>query len=121
MDLYIYGAGKRGTKYGEMLAEKGIHFKGFIDKRAHEEIVEVKGYPVISYEEFIKKPEKKEVIISVQDMDIRSVIEQKLSNDNIPIILVSDLLEKEKDVVVKNRNLAANYHIGQMDDYFDNA
>lgn len=121
MDLYIYGAGKRGTKYGEMLVEKGIHFKGYIDKRAHEEIVEVKGYPVISYEEFIKKPEKKEVIISVQDMDIRSVIEQKLSNDNIPIILVSDLLEKEKDVVVKNRNLAANYHIGQMDDYFDNA
>lgn len=121
MNLYIYGAGKRGAKYGELLTQKGIPFKSFIDQRAHEEILEVNGYPVISYKEFIQIPGQKEVIISMQDMDIRSEVEQKLSNDNIPIILISDLLEEEKDVVSKNRNLAADYHISQMDDYFDNA
>lgn len=121
MNLYIYGAGKRGVKYGELLAEKGIPFKGFVDKRAHMEILEIKGQPVISYEEFIQIPGKKEVIISMQDMNIRSEVEQKLSNDNIPTILISDLLEKEKDVVSKNRNLVADYHVNLMDDYFDSA
>lgn len=121
MDLYIYGAGKRGVNYGELLIEKGIHFKGFIDKKAHEGMREIKGHPVISYEEFIQCPGKKEAIISMIDMGIRSEVEKQLSYDNIPIILISDLLEKEEDVVVKNRNLVANYHIKQMDDYFDSA
>lgn len=121
MDLYIYGAGKREIHYGELLREKHIPFKGFIDRKAYEGIEAIDGYPIISYEEFIKKTGEKEVIISMIDTDIRSEVEKQLLNDNIPIILIADLLEKEKDMVARNRNLAADYHISKMEDYFDNA
>jgi len=121
MNLYIYGAGICGIKDKKLLEENRIPFKGFIDRKANEGMREVEGYPVISYEEFLEKHGEKEVIISMIDTDIREKVEKTLLDDNIPTILMTDLLETEKDVVVKNRNFIADYHISAMENYYERA
>ncbi len=121
MDLYIYGAGICGIKDKILLEKNNIPFKGFIDRKAYEGMREMEGYPVVSYEEFLEKPGEKEVIISMIGTDIREEVEKKLSDDNISTVLITDLLETEKDEVAKNRKFIADYHVSTMDNYFDSA
>jgi len=121
MNLYIYGAGCCGIKDKKLLEKNCIPFKGFIDRKAYEGMREIEGYPVVSYEEFLEKPGEKEVIISMIGTDIREKVEKALSDDNIPTVLMTDLLTSEKDVVAKNRKFIADYHISTMDNYFKGA
>lgn len=122
MKYLIYGAGLRGKEYWKMLTEHGIDVDGFIDQRAeelHAVQIENKTIPVYAYEKMLA--EDCIVIISILDNHIRQEVWDRLENDNITVRNIEDVIYSESDAVEKNRKFLAEFHVENMDSYFQQA
>lgn len=118
--LYIYGCGKRGKKYYEICKDNNIRIEGFIDKNPDKFLKD--NVNCVSYDEFKKIPGNKSVIVSMADCDVRNEVIPQLSRDGIDIISFSDLIfQDEEDKITKNRLFVAEYHVDQMDNYYEEA
>lgn len=118
MGIYIYGAGMMGEKYLNLIEEKGFKVSGFLDTYKQTVFINGERYPIIE----IKDVDKDDiVIISILDIDIRDNVENRLKNIGINAIPLVDFLYKDMSFEEKERQMVADFHILQMDDYFEAA
>lgn len=118
MKLYIYGAGKRGRSYADLLKDRDIKYEGFIDRNKELEIDD----KVVTYEEFLDKYNSQDtvVLVSMLDTAVRGEILEKLDKDNVKSIELMDIIGTD-DNVESLREFVAEYHEKSMQDYFENA
>lgn len=120
-NLYIYGAGMLGEKICHLLQTGGHPIAGFIDTYKRGDIsVGGKLYRIFSLEE-LNDCKNITVVISVLDSLAREEITKKLCVRDTPYKTVEDILYPELPPVGRNRRLVADYHIEEMDDYFEKA
>ena len=118
MSIYIYGAGMMGEKYLNLIEEKGFKVARFLDTYKQTVFINGERYPIIE----IKDVDKDDiVIISILDIDIRDNVENRLKNIGINAIPLVDFLYKDMSFEEKERQMVADFHILQMDDYFEAA
>lgn len=119
--LYIYGAGMLGEKICHLIQKSGRQIEGFVDTYKHGEMsVGSKVYRIFAPEE-LNNRENITVVISVLDASARGEIIKKLQELGLPYKAVEEVLYPELPAIERNRKLVADYHVEQMDDYFEKA
>ncbi len=87
-DLYIYGAGERGTQLLHLLRVMDIRPKGFLVTRKKENDQDVlEGIDILEYDREISLNEQCRVIVAMADLEIRNeiieLLKKSVPNDNI--------------------------------------
>lgn len=119
--LYIYGAGMLGKKICHLLQASGHQIAGFVDTYKRGDMsVGGKVYRIFHSEE-LNSSKNITVVISVLDSLAREEIIKKLRERGMTYKTVEDILYPELPPVERNRRLVADYHIEEMDDYFEKA
>ncbi len=121
--IILYGAGKRGNKIHKLLSDCGVEVYGFCETVPTNTNIICNGQhiAVYSYDEIVEKKEEYEVVITIADQNISAEVKEKCYKDEICIKSVEDFIPSEKDEVIKQREIVANYHVELMDDYFEDA
>ena len=122
-DIIIYGAGIRGKKIACQLYRHGIEIAGFCDTfKIGEGIFECGSMkinkPIFSLLDVDRT--KYTMIIAIADKEQYLKVQEKLSMDSISISTLDEILSGE-DIVANHRELIAEYHIDNMNDYFKKA
>lgn len=121
MEIVLYGAGVRGKKIEKMLYSNGITIRGFCDtnKTGYVECEDGRNYPILTVKEILRGGYG--VIVTVGDYASRVEITDKLIKDKVVVVAIEDVLKSTGDAVIDNRNFIAEYHVNEMDDYFESA
>lgn len=117
----IYGAGKQGRAYHDFLRQKGLdsYIIGFCDKR-HDEIKQISGKQVFSYEE-VKKCDAG-FIVAVGNEELAKEIYKKLDADKKKYYSIDEFAKfANMNRVTFNREFCAVFHIDNMNEYFEEA
>lgn len=117
----IYGAGMWGKAYLDFLKQLNLDrlIIGFCDKRC-EEIKQVSGKQVLSYEDAKKLGER--FIVAVKDQTARNEIYSMMDSDGVLYCSMEQIAESEHmDRVRFNREFCAFFHMDNMDQYFESA
>lgn len=132
---YIYGAGDIGKRTAKVLAENNIRVEGFIDtyKRGTVNVLG-KELKIFDFEmvreqiKFNKENEKMgaqvdniEIIIAILDMTARNEVRKMLCENGLEWKLVEEVIYPNLLPVERKRLFVADFHLSQMDDYFEYA
>ncbi|MEY8482214.1 methyltransferase domain-containing protein [Lachnospiraceae bacterium 48-21] len=120
-EVVLYGAGIRGRKVATVLSEHGIEIAGFCDSTKTGEIAfDVCGktrikpiFPLVSVEN-----DKYMIIITIDDHDQAIKVAEIIKKQKIELIEIEQVLYPKQDVINRNREYVATYHIDVMNDYF---
>lgn len=123
MKIVIYGAGKMGRSVASMLSKKeNIQIINFCDRVKQGEIIFDGGKAEsISVEDLKALNDDYSVVIAISDEKEVMKVKTMLLNMGMCVIPVEKILYGAEDIVKSYRNMVADFHIEQMDDYFDSA
>lgn len=120
--VILYGAGQRGIKYARLLYNRGIEIAGFCDTYKTGNIIfecgrGTKEKPIFDIEQV--DCNKYSMIITIADKDSYEEVERKVKEYGIDVSSIEENLFPEKGIVEANRNYVAEFHVNEMDDYFE--
>ena len=120
-EIILYGAGSAGVFAESQLFDQGITIKGFCDGLKEGTVLcdGTREYPILKFENIIGKGYR--VIVTISKASDRKKITEKLTNANITVTPLTDILDTPEDKVTYERNYVANFHINAMDPYFEAA
>ena len=118
MKYYIYGAGILGEKCINVLIEKGYRVEGFLDTYKSGNVTfGERSYDIVDINSVEKDPEAR-VIVAIGETKGKREIENLLKDRGIICTTLEEAVYEKRDIVERNRNIIADYHMSQMDDYF---
>lgn len=122
--IILYGAGKRGTKVARLLGKHGIDIAGFCDSKKIGKIVfdnQGKSYEKNIFELDDIDASEYTIIITIADYNEAIKVRDQLCQRNIEIATMEQILFAKHNIIKGNREYIAEFHIDEMDDYFNKA
>ena len=119
-EIVLYGAGKRGRKIAQILSEHDIEIAGFCDSIKKGEVAfdvfgETRIKQIFHLEDIDAK--KYMIIISINDRVQATEVTRKIQHHEIEITTMEQVLYPKQNVINRNRDYIAEYHINAMNDY----
>ena len=127
MNVFLYGAGRRGKKIENLLFSKKIIVKGIADSNKAGNLFDCGSsriYKILSKEELLKTINGERIIITINNPIVVENLTSFFQEKKISVITYECLMkeiEGHTSVIEINRNTIADYHLNQMEDYYDNA
>lgn len=123
-EIILYGAGIRGRKVAQVLSEHGIEIAGFCDSvKTGKIIFDVYGETIIKPIfplEYVNN-DKYMMIITIDDHVQAIKVAEIIKEQKIELVEIEQVLYPKQDVINRNREYVATYHIDVMNDYFAEA
>lgn len=123
-EIVLYGAGKRGRKVAQILGEHGIEIAGFCDSIKEGEVAfDVCGESKIKHIFHLEDLDanKYMIIITINNCEQIVKVSKRVKRQGIAITTMEQMLFPKRDIVNRNREYIAEYHIDAMNDYFEEA
>lgn len=117
--IVIYGAGKRGKHWAEMLYAHNVEIVAFCDSYKNGSVLidNMEQKPIWRLEDIDR--DKYAIVIAIVDQDEKANIYKKIHDFGIQIVTIDEVFNLS-NIVQGERELVAEVHEKFMDDYYEN-